>query len=107
MLPLALPTLSREPATDGGLRVTVEYERPAWQRRLGAGARGRRTFELDPLGHEVYATCDGTRTVGHLIRDFAALHRVSLAEAEISITSYLRTLTTKGIVALVAPETSV
>ena len=84
----------------GELRVTMEYARPRWQRVLGAEERCRRTFVLDRLGREVYEYCDGARTVRDLVAGFADRHKVSVAEAEYSVTHYLKTLAAKGLVVL-------
>jgi hypothetical protein len=100
----ARPTLSgivRNSATENGeLRLTAHYTRPRWQRLLGADEKGTRTFVLDKLGREVYEACDGQRRVRDLVSKFAQKHRVSLAEAEHSVTTYLRTLLTKGLLVM-------
>jgi len=60
---------------------------------------------LDALGREVYDTADGSRTVKTIARDFAASHKISVAEAELAVTTFLRTLMRKGLIAmLVEPE---
>ena len=97
--PVKVPVL-REESVGGGLRVTVQCRRPRWQRLLGAQALCEHTFEFDSLGREVYAACDGRTSVAELIRSFAARRRVSEPEAELSVTQYLRTLMTRGLVAM-------
>jgi len=97
--PAQPPVLRAEPA-GGDLRVTVQCQRPRWQVLLGAGAFCEHTFVLDPLGCEVYAACDGRTPVTAIINAFATRHRVSAAEAELSVTQYLRTLMRRGLVAM-------
>jgi hypothetical protein len=82
----------------GELRLTVQFERPRWQRVLGAGSKCDRTFVLDSLGREVYEQCGSGRTVRELIKAFAGAHHVSQGEAEYSVTTYLRTLMRKGLI---------
>lgn len=82
------------------LYVTIVYQRPRWQRFLGADTEGERTFGLDPYGQRVYALCDGTRTVRQIIKAFAAATHVSQPEAEMAVTKFLRTLMMKGLVVM-------
>jgi hypothetical protein len=98
--PCALPVKRRETDAKGDLRLTVAYERTRLQRWLGASDRCERTYALDALGREVYEQCDGKRSVRDIAAAFAERHTVSLAEAEYSVTAYLRTLTAKGLVAM-------
>lgn len=98
--PLQTPVLRAEEAANGELRLTAQCCRPRWQVLLGAKALCEHTFELDALGREVYAACDGRTPVSEIIRGFAARHRVSAAEAEISVTQYLRTLMLRGLLAM-------
>ena len=98
--PVRLPFIRREPREDGGLKVTVQFERPRWQMRLGATGQIQRTFGMDRYGKAVYEACDGKTDVRAIVREFARRHRVSVAEAELSVTAFLRTLVTKGLVAV-------
>jgi hypothetical protein len=86
------------------LYVTVEFARPRWQRWIGADAVCRRAFGLDEYGQEVYAQCDGARTVEEIVRQFAQNHHLSIAEAEVSVTAFLKTLMSKGIVGMAVPR---
>lgn len=103
--PVRLPFIRREPREDGGLKVTVQFERPRWQKRLGANGHIQRTFGMDRYGRAVYEACDGRTDVRGIARGFASRHRVSVAEAELSVTAFLRTLVTKGLVAVRVRET--
>ena len=98
--PVRLPFIRREPREDGGMKVTVRFDRPGWQRRLGATGDIHRTFGMDPYGREVYEACNGEADVRAIVKEFARRHRISVAEAEVSVTAFLRTLVTKGLVAI-------
>ena len=97
--PEKTPVLRAE-ADGSDLRVTVQCRRPRWQALLGAQPLCEHTFALDALGREVYAACDGRTPVAEIIRAFAARRRVSEAEAELSVTQYLRTLMMRGLVTM-------
>jgi hypothetical protein len=97
--PVRLPAARTEPRDGGGLYVTVCLERPRWQRWLGADETFERTFGLDALGRRVYEMCDGRRKVSHMARDLAEERKISRAEAEIAVTTFLKTLMSKGLVA--------
>jgi len=59
-----------------------------------------RKLQLDELGSQVWQMIDGTRTTAELIEEFAKIHRISAAEAEQSITLFLRELGKRGLIAL-------
>lgn len=98
-VPHKLPPLKRE-EKDGKLYVTVQFSRPGWQRLLGAGETCQRTFGLDAYGRRVYESCDGTRTVKAVIKRFSKATRISLPEAETAVTKFMRTLISKGLIAM-------
>lgn len=103
--PAQLPVVGREDGADGKTRITVRLQAPRWMRWLGG--RGReieRTFALDRFGLEVYEACDGKTTVREMIRGFGRAHKISQAEAEMSVTTFLRTLMSKGLVAMGVAE---
>jgi hypothetical protein len=85
---------------NGKLYITVRFKRPAWQRILGADSTCKRTFGLDPYGRRVYESCDGKRTVQAIVERFAAATRISLPEAEMVVTKFMKTLMSKGLVAM-------
>jgi len=101
--PVQRPALKME-NKDGKRYVTVEFERPGWQRFLGADRRCERTFGLDAYGQEVYDGCDGHTAVRQIVRSFAHAHHLSVAEAEVSVTLFLKTLMTKGLIGVPVPE---
>ena len=99
--PIRLPVVSSQSASDGGVRITVSFQRPRWQRWFGAGtANVERSFDLDAFGREVYEACDGGREVRALIKSFAAAHHLSEVEAELSVTKFLQMLMSRGLIAM-------
>jgi hypothetical protein len=98
--PCQLPFIRKERTNDGKLSITVRLTRKNWQRWLSNNNTVERTFVLDALGQEVYEACNGEKKVQAIIKNFAALHKISYAEAEIAITTFLKTLMTKGLVAM-------
>ena len=86
---------------DGKLYVTVRFRRPSWQKFLGAAEDTcQRTFGLDAYGRAVYESCDGKRTVKSIIRKFADDNNISLPEAEMAVTAFMRTLMMKSLIAM-------
>ena len=85
---------------NGELSVVVEFERAGWLKRLDGKEHVRKTFVLDGLGREVYEACDGKQSVKDIVSRFAQEHHVSVAEAEYSVTTYLKTLMGKGLVGM-------
>jgi hypothetical protein len=103
----ACPVKARPLKTEqksGKLYVTVEFDRPKWQRALGGGRRCRRSFGLDDYGQQVYASCDGHTTVKKVAKRFATKNSLSVAEAELAVTAFMKTLMSKGLVGMQVPQ---
>jgi hypothetical protein len=98
--PKRLPIIRSEELDGDGLKLTVEYTRPRWQQFLGAPADVTRNYVLDNFGREVYEACNGKRNVSAIVRDFSNRHNVSIAEAESSVSTFLKTLMSRGLVAM-------
>lgn len=97
--PVQMPALRKE-EKDGKLYVTVEFRRPRWQRMLGAEEICERTFGLDPYGREVYDACDGRNNVNDIVERFARNHMISVAESEVSVSTFFKTLMSRGMIAI-------
>lgn len=97
--PEKMPPVGRKEANDK-LNITIEYGRPRWQRFFGAERLCSRTFELDAYGREVYEYCDGKTPAEEIIRKFARNHKISVAEAELSVAKFMKTLVAKGLIAI-------
>ncbi|MFP4380095.1 MAG: PqqD family protein [Candidatus Sumerlaeia bacterium] len=98
--PEQLSYVRRKERDDGGMEVTVNMPRTGFLRVVGGKGTVERTFGLDPLGREVYEACDGKKTVRNIAKKFAKKHHVSQSEGEIAVTTYLKTLMTKNLVAV-------
>jgi hypothetical protein len=97
--PVRTASVSREERGEK-LYVSLAYDRPRWQRLLGADARCRRTYGLDAYGREVYEACDGKTSVDRIVRRFARNHKLSRAEAETAVTTFMRVLMSRGLVVI-------
>ncbi len=98
-VPYRLDVVRREEKS-GKLYLTVRFVRPRWQRVLGADEEAQRTFGLDAYGRRVYDSCDGRQPVRAIVRRFAQQTHLSVPEAEISVTRFIRTLLAKGLLAM-------
>ncbi|MCF7855773.1 MAG: PqqD family protein [Candidatus Pacebacteria bacterium] len=91
--PYHLPVHTAKTHDDGSMTIVVNIPRPRWHRFLGAQELYvQKAFELDNYGAEVYRACDGQRSVHRIIEDFSLDHKISLAEAEVSVTTFMKTL---------------
>lgn len=97
--PIQLPAKCKE-VKNGKLYVTVEFVRPKWQQVLGAEEVCERTFGLDPYGREVYDACDGKTSINDIVSRFARNHKISVVEAEVSVSTFFKTLMTRGLIAI-------
>ncbi len=57
-------------------------------------------LELDEMGSEVFTLIDGTQNVREIILEFAKNKNITLQEAETAITTYLRELGKRKIIAI-------
>lgn len=64
----------------------------------------QRRVALDPIGTWVWQRCDGKRSVGRLIDELAQRYKLNPREAEISLTTFLRSLGQRGLVVLAVPK---
>ncbi len=98
--PVKLPFLFRKEVDNDKLQITVRLQRPWWLRMMGGGETFERTYSLDRLGRKVYEMCDGKTPVRKIVKKFADKHNISIAEAEVSVTKYLETMLSKGLVGM-------
>lgn len=64
--------------------------------------RPERRFELDALGASVLNMCDGDSSVEQIIGRFAEGNGLSFREAQVSVVQFLKMLTQRGVIAIVA-----
>jgi hypothetical protein len=96
--PEQAPYVRREERANGGLTVTVNLPRAGWLKWMSGSGDVERSFGLDVLGREVYEACDGRTRVKEIIHRFARTHSMDVTEAEISVTTFLKTMMTKGLI---------
>jgi hypothetical protein len=93
--------LRTERIEGGGLRLYLERRKEWWARVLALAfpiPRERR-IELDGVGEEVWDLCDGKHTLREMIGVFQERHKLTRAEAEWSLRTYLRDLGKRNLVA--------
>lgn len=105
--PVRNEALKTEDLPDGGIRITVERRREWWVRALAVvlPIPKRRPIELDEVGRQVWDMCDGEHTLRDMVKAFQARHKLSRAEAEWSLRTYLRDLGKRGLVAIAIQKT--
>lgn len=59
-----------------------------------------RKLQLDTLGTSVWDLINGNRSVVQIVRHFSKTHRISLKEAEVSVTRFLRDLGQRGLIGI-------
>jgi hypothetical protein len=91
---------------DGGLVVLVALSYPGWLRgaRRLLKLRPCRRYRLDGVGLDVYRRLDGRRNLADLAQELREEHRLTFYEARALILGYVRTLMSKGLVVLAAPD---
>ncbi|BAM03868.1 PqqD family protein [Phycisphaera mikurensis] len=86
-----------------GLRVTRPAARPWWAFppiSWVVPVPQTRTVDLDPLGREVYELLGRGRRVEEVIEAFAEAHKLPFAEAQESVSAFLRLLLARDLVEL-------
>ena len=61
-------------------------------------------FALDDMGYWVWERCSGENTVGEIIEQLSEEFKISRREAEISLMSFLKTLSKKKLIGFALPE---
>lgn len=101
-IPVRNPKIRERDLGGGTLRLTGPLRRGRLSSYLGIGSR-EKSFDLDPLGADVWHSCDGTTNIETLIRTFADRHRLNIREAEVAVQTFLNTLLQRNLIALVGP----
>lgn len=104
-VPVKNPEL-QEQETNGELRLTYAVRVKPWFSRVFKTVAGRendtidRKLQLDTLGTSVWRMIDGVRNVDDIIRLFQDDHKLNRREAEISVSSFLKELGKRGLIAM-------
>jgi len=100
--PVATKIVRRHPLENGGQQITVALESRGYRRwLLRLPKKVERTVELDVVGVAVRDRCDGKTTVHDIITGLSSSHQLDSVEAEKAVTTFLRMLLQRGIVAMV------
>jgi len=104
------PVLNRlvkvEHAADGNLLLHIPRRRSAMVESVSHFFRipPYRKVALDELGSFVIELCDGSNTVEDIAEKLARRFRLNRREAEVSLGTFLRTLTGRSVIALVVGD---
>lgn len=105
-LPRLTAGLDTTEEEDGTIAVKMRLKSTKLQKFFGAPPEYDRRYVLDALGREVLEACDGRAFVREIVDNFARDHKVSVPEAEIAVTAYLKTLMAKGLIGMKIESTS-
>jgi hypothetical protein len=86
--------ITTEETEEGNLRLIASRREAWWVRLLNVVVPipRERITELDQVGRELWELCDGEHTLEDLIELFVERHKLTRAEAEWSLRTYLRDL---------------
>jgi hypothetical protein len=82
------------------LNIQAFFINLAISRQKKPNSRPTKKLQLDKLGGMVWNLVDGKNTVAGIIKEFSSSSGLSLAEAEISVTAFLRDLGRRGLIFL-------
>jgi len=106
--PVRNPQLDTTRTDDGIVSLKLPRRDVWWVRWFGPILRvpEYRELALDRVGSRVWELCDGSHTVRELVAIFAEEHKLSRKETEISMVTYLKQLTQRGLIMLVVQQKS-
>lgn len=104
--PIRNPDLKWRASGDGEVTVTLPRRRDWVGKLLGFFfyVPDSRDLTLDVVGARVWELCDGEHTVAAMVEALAQEHRLHRKEAEVSLTTFLRDLGKRGMVAFAVPR---
>jgi hypothetical protein len=102
----AIPVPNQAVIRHGGGRFSVPLRQPAWVRwvRPVFPISKEKNVQLDKLGAEIYALCDGRRTVEEIIDLHKDRWRLSFFESRAMILQFLRQLLERNLIVLLPPR---
>lgn len=105
-IPVKNPRLAEQENENGELCLTYQVRVKPWFQtiykrfsRRGEAAIDRK-LQLDELGTAVWRMIDGRRSVREIIDAFQAAHRLGGREAELSVSTFLKELGKRGLLAM-------
>ncbi|WP_028583561.1 PqqD family protein [Desulfogranum mediterraneum] len=106
-IPIRNPGAEEEPGADGILLIYPVEVKPLFRglmRRLTGRDTSsiRRKLQLDHMGSGVWGLIDNQRSSREIIRLFQGQHQLEEREAEIAVSSFLKELGKRGLIAMAA-----
>ncbi|MCL7487838.1 MAG: PqqD family protein [Desulfobulbaceae bacterium] len=105
-VPVRNPQITAQDNGDGELCLTYQVRIRPWFQNIVRKISGReddiieRRLQLDVLGTTVWGMINGQRRTREIIDDFQSMHRLNRREAEISVTTFLKELGKRGLIAM-------
>jgi hypothetical protein len=106
-VPYVNEAMERRRLDEGAVMVSVPMKKPKWLVPPVSWVlpySSHRRLQLDGLGAEVLDRCDGRTRVETIIEKFAADHKLSFREAQLAVTTFLRQLTQRGLIAIIGTQ---
>lgn len=63
-----------------------------------------KTVALDAVGIQIFDLCDGETTVDQIVQKYTKRYKVDRHEAEIAVTTFMRSLVQRGLVTMMVPK---
>ena len=104
--PIKNPEIKEKRLKSGEVLLTYFISVRPWMARLAdrfgqnKGKKFEKKIQLDELGTTVWDMIDGDRSVQQIIEEFSAKYRVHLKEAEVAVTSFIKTLGKRELIGL-------
>jgi hypothetical protein len=111
-IPVKNPRVAEEENISGEVCLIYQVQVKPWFEGIYKRFSSRRDtiinrkLQLDGLGTAVWRMIDGKRTVREIIDAFQAAHQVNTREAEISVSTFLKELGKRGLLAMRAGKIS-
>jgi hypothetical protein len=106
MVPVKNAEVSETPLPDGLVRLAYPLAVKPWFGRLAekVGMWDKKPMtkqvELDEMGSFVWQRIDGVRSVRQIAQEFTDAYEVQTREAELSVTTFIKTIGQRGIIGL-------
>ncbi len=103
--PIAHEYIRRKELTNGKVRLTfLVPSRGVAKLLLRLPEKVEKTIELDAIGVEIFDLCDGETTVDQIVGKYSKTYKVDRHEAEIAVTTFMRTLVQRGLITMMVPK---
>jgi hypothetical protein len=89
-----------EITAQGNLMISAKFDSPKWYKPPASwfvNLNLNKQYELSGLSMQLWEWCDGVKTMEEIIDLFALKYQYTFHEARVSVISYLKKLTEKGI----------